>query len=130
MAIPTIKMDSGIAPPKKYGTAIQRDWSSCLEKYQCMEPWNLESCRTLVSNSVSSEQFGSLCEKFALAEEGQGSTMVDKIMTVAEPEEVELLVSLPTQALGHKMQRGALSFQTLVKKIQLTLLCEKSSNIL
>ena len=56
--------------------------------------------------------------------------MVGKILTVAEPEEVELLVSPPTQALGHKMQGGALSFRTLVKKIQLTLLCEKSSNIL
>ena len=25
------------------GTAIQRDWSSCLQKYQCFESWNLEA---------------------------------------------------------------------------------------
>ena len=50
---------------QKYGTAIQRDWSSCLEKYQCMEPWNLETYRTLVPNSPlcqSSCVFGAVWE--------------------------------------------------------------------
>ena len=40
-----------------------------------------------------------------------------------EPEEVELLVSLPTWARGNRMQGGALSFQILVKKVQFTQLC-------
>ena len=45
---------------------------------------------------------------------------------MVEPEEVELLVSLPTQARGNWMQEGALSVQTLEKKIQLPQLCEKA----
>ena len=64
------------------------------------------------------------CHQFAL---GQVGIIVDnKILTMVEPEEVELLVSLPTQALGNRMQRGALSFQTLEKKLQLAQLCEKT----
>ena len=50
----------------------------------------------------------------------------DKILTLVEPEEVELLVSPPTQAPGNTMQGSALSFQTLEKKIQLVQLCEKA----
>ena len=75
------------------------------------------------------------CHQFALTDEekGQVGIIVDnKILTLVEPEEVELLVSPPTQAPGNRMQGGALSFQTLEKKIQLTQLCEEkpSSNIL
>ena len=78
MSIPTIKKDSGIAPPTQNGTAIQRDRSSYLQKYQCIESWNLEDkerpmyhslqwrfykYRTLVPN-------GSLCQyQFGLTEE-------------------------------------------------------------
>ena len=47
-------------------------------------------------------------------------------MTMVEPEEVEFLVSLPTQAPGNRIQGGALSFQTLEKKVQLTQLCKNS----
>ena len=56
----------------------------------------------------------------------------NKKLTTLEPEEMELLASPPTQAPGNRMQGGALSVQTLEKKIQLTQLCEKkpSSNIL
>ena len=51
-------------------------------------------------------------------EKGRVGIPVDnKILTKVEPEEVELLVSLPIQAL---------SIKTLEKKIQLTQLCEKS----
>ena len=53
--------------------------------------------------------------------------MVDNlILTMVEPGEEELLISPPTQAPGNRMQGGALSFQTLEKKIQRTTLCEKS----
>ena len=27
----------------RHGTAIQRDWSSCVHKHQCLELWNLEA---------------------------------------------------------------------------------------
>ena len=52
--------------------------------------------------------------------------MENKILTMVEPEEVQLLVSLPTQALGNRMQGSALSFKALEKKMQLTHLCEKA----
>ena len=55
----------------------------------------------------------------------------EKMLSMVEPDEVELLISPPTQTPGNRMQGGALSFQTLENKIQLTQLCEKaSSNIL
>ena len=68
------------------------------------------------------------CYQFGLTEEeGRDAILVDNnILTVVEPEEVELMVSLPTQALGNRMQGGALSFQILEKKVQLTQLCEKA----
>ena len=70
------------------------------------------------------------CHLFALTEEEEGQVGIvvvdDKKLTMVEPEKVELLVSPPTQALGNRMQGGAVSFQTLEKNIQLTQLCEKS----
>ena len=50
---------------------------------------------------------------------------------MVEPEEVEMLVSLPNLALGNKMQ-GSASFRVLEKKIQMAQLCDKKpySNIL
>ena len=57
--------------------------------------------------------------------------MDNKILTMVEPEELELLVSPLTQTLGNRMQGSAVSFKALEKKIQLTQLCEKTfSNIL
>ena len=74
------------------------------------------------------------CYQFAFTEgeKGRVGSLVDnKILTMVEPEEVEPSVSPPIQAPGKRMQGGALSFQTLEKKIQLAQLCEKpSSNIL
>ena len=59
------------------------------------------------------------CLQPALIEEegGQVGIAVDnKILTMVEPEEVELLVSLPTQAPGNRMQGSALSFKTPCEK--------------
>ena len=50
----------------------------------------------------------------------------NKILTMVEPGEVEMLASPPTQAPGNSMQGGALSFQTLEQKIKLAQLCEKA----
>ena len=47
------------------------------------------------------------------------------ILTMVEPEEVEMLVSPPSLPLGNKMQGGA-SFRILEKRVQMTQLCEKS----
>ena len=48
-----------------------------------------------------------------------------KILTMVEPEEVEMLASPPTQAFGNQMQRSA-SFRILRKRVQMTLSCEKA----
>ena len=42
------------------------------------------------------------------------------IMTMVEPEELELLVSVPTQAPGNGMQGSVLSFRTWEKRIHMT----------
>ena len=42
MAIPTIKKKNVELHSQQNGTTIQRDWSSCLQKHQCFESWNLE----------------------------------------------------------------------------------------
>ena len=62
------------------------------------------------------------CRQFGLTEEEKGRVAIpvdNKFLTMVEPEEVDLLVSPPTQALGN-------SFHALEKKRQLTQLCEKS----
>ena len=69
------------------------------------------------------------CYQFGLTEEEKGRVGIpvdNEISTMVEPEEVELLVSPPTQAPGNRMQGSSLSFKTLEKKIQLTQLCEKA----
>ena len=73
------------------------------------------------------------CYQFALTEEEKGQVGIiveNKMLSMVEPDEVEMLVSPPTQTPGNRMQGGALSFQTLENKIQLTQLCEKASSIL
>ena len=50
----------------------------------------------------------------------------NKILTKIKPEEVQLLVSLPTLAAGNRMREKVLSFDELAGKIQLTQLCEKA----
>ena len=118
------------------GTAIRRDWSSCLQKNQCFESWKLEAkerqmyhsllwgfskYRTLVPNS-------SFCKSAQCVRSGYELVLsVDnKFLTMVEPEKVELLAPPPGQAPGNRMQGGALSFQILEKKVQLTQLCEKA----
>ena len=70
----------------------------------------------------------SRCNLFGLKEEkGRVGILVDnKILTMVESEEVELLASPPTQAPGNRMQGSVLSFKALEKKIQLTQLCAKA----
>ena len=81
------------------------------------------SCSKTVHSVNQLSVYGAVanwCHQFALTEEekGQVGIMVDsKSLTMVEPEEVELLVSPPTQALGKRMQGGELSLQTLEKKI-------------
>ena len=68
------------------------------------------------------------CYQFGLTnEEKERVTFpVDNgILTMIEPEEVDMLVSLPNLALENKMQGGA-SFRVLEKRIQKTQLCEKN----
>ena len=52
-------------------------------------------------------------------------TLDNKILTVIKSDEVELLVSPPTQTSGSRISGDVLSFQALEKKIQLTQLCQK-----
>ena len=60
-------------------------------------------------------------------EKGRVGTIVNnKTLTMVQPEEVELLVSPPTQAPGNRMQGSAVSFQTPEMKIQLAQLCEQA----
>ena len=66
-------------------------------------------------------QFGSTEE-----EKGRASTTLDnKILTKSKPEEVQLLVSLPTRATENMMPEIVMSFDELAGKIQHTQLCEK-----
>ena len=101
---------------QRNGTAIQRIWSSSVEKYQCFESWNPEeevrirNCslqwrfvkhRTLVPNDsfCKSAQYlrssGELVStiRFDRRREGRANLSVDKkILTSLPPEEVQLLV--------------------------------------
>ena len=121
---------------KKKGTAIQRDWSSCLQKHQCSESWNLEAKERQISVNqlCACGAVANWCHQFALTEEEKGHVgiVVDKKkMTMVEPEEMKLLESLPTQAPGNTMQGGAFSFQTLENRYSLHNSVQKlSSNIL
>ena len=66
-------------------------------------------------------QFG-----FTNEEKKQVAIPVDNgVLTMVEPEEVEMLVSHPNLALGNKMQ-GSASFRILGKRIQMTQFCEKA----
>ena len=68
------------------------------------------------------------CCQFGLTneEKEQVAVPVDNgILTMVEPEEVEMLLPPPSLALGNKMQGGA-SFRTWEKRVQLTQLCERT----
>ena len=67
--------------------------------------------------------------KFGSTEEEKGRAGIpvdNKIWTQLKPEEVQLLVSLPTRATGKRMPERVPSFDELAGKIQLTQLCEKA----
>ena len=91
--------------------------------FQTAHPANQPSAHGAAANRC---QFG-LTEE----ENGRVANPVDnKILTMVEPEEVDLLVSLPTQALGNRM-KGSVSFQFLEKKEQPHNFVKKpSSNIM
>ena len=68
-------------------------------------------------------QFGSTEE-----EEGRANFSVDnKMLTSLQQEGGQLLVFLPTVAIGNRMQEKVLSFDELAGEIQLTQLCEKAN---
>ena len=98
------------------GTAIQRNWSPYLQN-------------TSASSRGLLKQRKSRCNQFGLTEEERGRVAVpveNKILTMVAPEEVELLVSPPTQTPGNTVLGRALSFQIVEKNKQLTQLCEKA----
>ena len=140
-----IKKDCGIAPPtkmvqrnKETGHLVSKSTSALsrgilkqrISKCTIHFQW-----RFYVPNSSlrkSSQYLRSSCElvlsiRLDRGKKGRVAILVDtKILTMVEPEEVELLAPPPTQAPGNRMQRSALNFQTLKKKVQLTQLCEKT----
>ena len=66
------------------------------------------------------------CYQFGLTNDGKEQVAIladNGILTMVAPEEVDMLVSSPNLALGHKMQGGA-SFRILEKRVQMTQLCE------
>ena len=68
------------------------------------------------------------CHQFGLTNEEKERVAIpvdNGILTIVEPEEVDMLVSLPNLALGNKMQGGA-SFQILEKRVQMRQSCEKA----
>ena len=133
------------------GTAIQRNMSSHLHKYQCLDSWSLEAkkwetyhslqrsfykYRTLVSNNSfrESDQFlfaamTDWCCQFGLTNEETERVAIpvdNGLLTRMQPEEVDILVSPPNLALGNKMH-GDMRFRRLEEKVHMTQLCEKAS---
>ena len=51
-------------------------------------------------------------------------SMGNKMLTSVQPEEVQLLVSPPTMALGNRMRENVLSFEALSRKNLLTISCD------
>ena len=102
MAIPTIKRTMELHSQQN-GTAIQRNWSSCFQKYQCFESWDLEAKERQTYHSLQERDsmntellfqtvhsvnqvsvYGALtnwCYQFALKEEDKGRVgiIVDNI---------------------------------------------------
>ena len=74
------------------------------------------------------------CHQLDLTEEEKGRDnfllVNNNVLAHVRPEEVQLLVSRRTTASGNSWRENVLSFEALDGKIQLTQLCEKTSNIL
>ena len=93
-------------------TAIQRNWSSYLHKYQCFESRHFETKKTQKYHfqTIPSVDQASICAvvtnwcyKFALNKEAREHipTPVDnRIMANMEPEEVQMLIYSTNQAQG------------------------------
>ena len=84
---------------QQHGTTIQRNWPSYLYKYQCFESRNLEAEEDQISIYAAVTGW---CYQFGLTneEKEQVAFPVDTgVLTMVEPEEVEMLVSLPNLAL-------------------------------
>ena len=94
------------------GTAIQRNWSPCIQMstntellFQTIHSVNQLSIYGAVAN---------WCQHFGLTEEekGRANPSVDKrMLTYTPPEEAQLLVSPPTVAPGIRMRENVLSFE-------------------
>ena len=123
------------------GTAVERDWSSCIQRYQRTESWSLEAKewknfhslqrrfnehRTLVPNSSLCKAAQCLRSRSELVlsiwfyRKGRIITTVDnKILTKLTPE-VQLFVSPPKRATGNRMPERVQSFEELTGEIHLT----------
>ena len=70
------------------------------------------------------------CHQFGLAEgeKGRASVAVDnKILTMGGTRRSDIIGISSDSGTWNRMQEGAMSFQTLERKIQLPQLCEKNS---
>ena len=125
------------------GTAIQRNWSSCLQKHQCCESWDLEAKERQLYHSLQWRfyEYRTLAPNSSLCQSAQWKLRIGVINSPKRRRKRTsqcycgqsdsddggtrrrrsgILVSPPTQAPCNRMQGGALSFQTLGNKIQLT----------
>ena len=115
-------LSRGILKEKKGKTSIHSNGDSMNTQehsFQTIHSVNQLSVCGAVAN---------LCYQFGWTEEekGRASTLVDnKILTKLRQEEVQLLVSPPTQTIGNRMREKVLSFDELAGQIQLTQ-CEKN----
>ena len=69
------------------------------------------------------------CKQFGLTEDEKGreiSSVDKRMLTIIPPEEVQLLVYLPTMAPGNGMRENIMRFETPSSSIQLTQVCEKA----
>ena len=126
----TINKDSGIAQPTKWDftstSALSRGnlEAKRVEKYHSLQ-WRCCEYGTLVSNSSFRESDPYPCGRHGLVlsircdKRGKRTSRYSCghwILTMVEPEEVEMLVSPRNLALGNKMH-GDMSFRILEKRV-------------
>ena len=128
------------------GTAIQRIWSSYVQKNQCIESWDPlketlkkpyismeipqkeDSCFEqffLWISSAFTEQWriGVINSAWQWEDKGRVNLFMDnKMLTNVPLEEVQLMVSLPTMALGNRIRERC----ELSSRIQFTRLCQNA----
>ena len=102
MAILTIKKDNGIAQPTKWYSDSMK-LAILSSKYHSLQ-WRFYGCGILVPKSSFCQsaqclRIGVISSHWQKKEKDESGFIVDnKILTVVEPEEVKLSVSLPTQS--------------------------------